>query len=259
MISQSEIRAAAGDITAWQPHLDNPYGAEALQDPERPYFTLGPIEIPERICVNDNNEALEITDALIKGAGSGALYRSRCLSNVCWDRNFKESGLDIFSPQAADRNFHCNSPDLLTPLHKGFGKIARHILGKELYTSSDIIFTHERSAVNPGEGQLETKWHVDMNPGSGAIMMGILSDELPTQVLRNPTTPDDYEDGYLKSVDGVPLEEAELDYFTLPANHLAIVPISTPHRGQLATEHIPRRNFLRWWVLYQGSYLGDSE
>lgn len=249
MLSLEIIKQVAGDRAAWQPHLEDPYGAIALKDPQKPYFSVGPFEIPERVCVNDKGGVLAVKDVCIKLAGRGALFRSRCISNVCWDRNFEASGMTTSSPGYYDINFHCNSPDLLRPLHKEFARIARQVLGNELYVASDIIFTHDRSAVGPGRGQLETKWHVDNRPEDGAILMGILSDALPTQILLNPTTPDDYDDYYLKTASGVPLDEAELDIVTLPVGQLAVVPISMAHRGQVAQEAIPQRNFLRWWVL----------
>jgi hypothetical protein len=234
-VSSAEIKAQVGDLNRWAVHLDDPFSPMALADADKPYIAVSNFTFPDSMCVHDTEgQYLNIFDVFAKFEGATS-FNPTCKSNICMKQ--EEAG-------------KCRSRDLTNPLHRGFQKCARYILGTEVYTDADVILTYIRMSVDAGTGN-EPEWHLDAGddlPKTNRCLMGLLSNVLPTQVLLNPTRREDYEDGYLKRVMGKPLDETDLRVVTLPVNQLAVLPMSLPHRGQVASAPVERRDFMRWWV-----------
>ena len=231
--SSVEIQTQVGSLSRWAQHIEEPFSPASLGSPDKPYAVVGSFEFPDAMCRFDEvGQDWSVADPFAKYTNDLELGLT-CRSNICTQRT-----------QTGD----CNELDLTGPLHLDFQDVAHYILGETVYTESSVDLTLWRRPVPAGTGQ-EPSWHLDIEKESdGKCLMGLVSDELLTQILLNPTCPDDYEDGHLKRIMGAPIEMAILRIRTLPSNKLVVLPMSIPHRGQIATIDLPQRHFMRWWV-----------
>lgn len=228
-----EIRAKVGDLDRWDQHIAAPFSPDSLADPDKPYITVGDFIFPPAMCPSDEpDQDWLVNKPIAKFANEEGLLL-QCLSNVCTRRRTQGE---------------CRGSALIRDLNLGFERAARYILGSLVYEESSVDLTLWRRKVPRGIGQ-EPDLHLDIdNEEDDRRLMGLISDVLPTEILLNPTCQEDYDGGYLRSVMGVPLEEANLRTRRLPAGKLAILPMSIPHRGQIPSADVPRRHFMRWWA-----------
>lgn len=190
------------ETAALSAHLDEPYSERSLSIFPKDFISLGGIERPTNGY---------ITTGLIKPADT--------VEPIIWSTEESEIVVDA---------------------HTAMFTAMKQLAGEESFEASNIYFTHRRSYVPQGDAQLVSHNHLDGYRSRPSLkLIGVYHDVLPTIIIHNKTRLDDYNDeGTLKSVEGIEVNDAKLLEEELPCGQLLIVSPSAPHRGQIADRYI---------------------